>query len=735
MYRIIPVLIVVLNLIHADRGRSNEIDRHVWRGEYVRALAAATEAQHEERAVYLTMAGRLAEASRILASRHDRFHAGIVAFKAERDAEALRALAAPAGNLYLEVYRGYIRGTAYRRTGRLRAARVAFDTLFSLIEAHPDLEGHPLIGRIVDGYAELIIRTGVDGTEAVSDFPHADALSGRSRFLLAKSCIDAGYPDRGERWFFYGMETPYDTSTAAPFAEAAETLWARFETYERDRLFNIAAYALHRAESAVAERIVTCLNGAFGDDHAVALLNVRYRAGRGEVTRALALARRLFDSAAPVDLKKEALLETASLEYRLGRLGSAAGSYRLFGMYYPTDARSVKALDLAARIEVARGALPRALSIWRTLRHRRARSKRARQAALSEAVLRFVRGARRDAHRILEDLLPLGDDAEVPAVIYWLYRTAGTDGDASRWRERLVRDHPRSFYASAAGGEDGYQPMLDIGSWPGGETPDRLASMEKREREIFETVRVALPPSDDLLIHPAFEAYRYFRSRGMLNEALECATTLVKRFGGDRDRMVVLYRDARANGMIDFALSVANTPALFAPGGALPTVLRYPVCFTGAIAENAARRDVPATLVLAVIREESRFNPTATSRAGAVGLMQLMPATGSWLASKIDVDSHCDDNLRLPGFSIAAGTWYLRYLLDRYEGSTVAALAAYNAGHARLKSWAARFDPARRPIAAIEMIGIRETRAYVKRVLDAMAAYRYLYGTGGGDES
>lgn len=199
--------------------------------------------------------------------------------------------------------------------------------------------------------------------------------------------------------------------------------------------------------------------------------------------------------------------------------------------------------------------------------------------------------------------------------------------------------------------------------------------------------------------------------------------------------MVSIYRDARSSGMIGLALSLANGRALFQPEGGLPDALRYPVGYSGVIGENSVERRIPVRLVLAVVREESRFDPAVTSRAGAVGLMQIMPSTGEWLATKIGVTDFSYEKLSDPSFSITAGCWYLRHLLDRYDGSVVAALAAYNAGHSRIESWARRFTPAMHPMIAVEMIGIRETREYVKRVLDAMAAYRFIYTIRSVDES
>ena len=149
----------------------------------------------------------------------------------------------------------------------------------------------------------------------------------------------------------------------------------------------------------------------------------------------------------------------------------------------------------------------------------------------------------------------------------------------------------------------------------------------------------------------------------------------------------------------------------------------YPFIYGSEIDRYSKERDLPPELVLAVIREESRFDEEIVSPAGASGLMQIMPATGEWIGRKIGRPQIGIEDLRDPAFNIEAGCWYLRFLLDRSDESIVAALAAYNAGHGRMGSWKKRFHPHEDPLAALELIGPMETRQYVRRVLDSMAIY------------
>jgi soluble lytic murein transglycosylase len=155
--------------------------------------------------------------------------------------------------------------------------------------------------------------------------------------------------------------------------------------------------------------------------------------------------------------------------------------------------------------------------------------------------------------------------------------------------------------------------------------------------------------------------------------------------------------------------------------------LWYPLEYTQTIRTEAAREHLDPAFVAAVIYRESKFVPDSRSSRGAVGLMQLLPSTASFIAAQPNRPALPPDELTDPEVSIAYGAWYLRYLIDRY-GSAPLALAAYNGGESNLQSWMRRARDEGRSFRVPDDIAFPETRHFVSAVADATTIYRRAYG-------
>lgn len=152
----------------------------------------------------------------------------------------------------------------------------------------------------------------------------------------------------------------------------------------------------------------------------------------------------------------------------------------------------------------------------------------------------------------------------------------------------------------------------------------------------------------------------------------------------------------------------------------------YPYDYQDTINFYADRYEVDRNLVASVILVESKFRQDATSVHGARGLMQIMPETGSWIATQIEDDSFSVDKLYNVNMNIKYGTWYLSELQTEFEGNEVLALAAYNAGRGNVYEWMEKYHWDIN-FKDYTKIPFPETREYVKRVLENKKHYNRLY--------
>lgn len=142
--------------------------------------------------------------------------------------------------------------------------------------------------------------------------------------------------------------------------------------------------------------------------------------------------------------------------------------------------------------------------------------------------------------------------------------------------------------------------------------------------------------------------------------------------------------------------------------------------------------DKYAPLVHAIIKQESGFAPTALSKVGAVGFMQLMPGTAKLVSRDLGIDYDRDKLATDIRYNVKLGTSYIKTLIDRFEGSEILAIASYNAGPNSAQRWINEFyDPRKekdidRVVDWIELITYSETRNYVQRIMENLIVYKYL---------
>ena len=170
-----------------------------------------------------------------------------------------------------------------------------------------------------------------------------------------------------------------------------------------------------------------------------------------------------------------------------------------------------------------------------------------------------------------------------------------------------------------------------------------------------------------------------------------------------------------AAGTLLIAAAIALKPAVDDAIKEITLPLRH----EDVIRQQARDKNLDPALVAAVIYRESKFRDV-TSEAGAKGLMQILPSTAQFIAHRTGGTRFELRDLADPQINISYGSWYLRYLLDRYDGNAVAAVAAYNAGHERVDDWGG---------SGLEVADIRfaETEQYTRDVMDKRGEYAAEY--------
>ena len=153
----------------------------------------------------------------------------------------------------------------------------------------------------------------------------------------------------------------------------------------------------------------------------------------------------------------------------------------------------------------------------------------------------------------------------------------------------------------------------------------------------------------------------------------------------------------------------------------------YPIAYTDELLSAAEEFSLDPCMVAAQVFCESSFNPEAVSAVGAIGLMQIMPDTGEWLSTKIDIaGGYTTERLTDPSVNLRLGCWYMRYLCDRYNGQWKEALTAYIAGQGQVDRWLS--DPELSSDGKhLDVIPGQDAKEYAEKVMNTHEKYASAY--------
>ncbi|GAC1517087.1 MAG: transglycosylase SLT domain-containing protein [Gemmatimonadaceae bacterium] len=370
----------------------------------------------------------------------------------------------------------------------------------------------------------------------------------------------------------------------------------------------------------------------------------------------------------------------------------------------PTTAASALALlaDLATDDQDDRGARVMLLDLAR----RYPKSPHAVPARFRAALIALADGDAATAATEL-DALPAARSEERLAGVYWAGRAWEQRGDGEKARERwraVRRADPLSYYSVLAGRRLG-DSSLTLASPAFEETVPGRASQEA-------LVRAAHLERLGMDVEARIE-YEFVVAAADSSVATLLAAASALERSGQVSRSIHLAQRARARAGQDSAAARRAARLL------------YPIRYQGVIDDEARRRSLDAPLIAALIRQESGFNPHATSIAGARGLMQLMPAVGQTIAKNLGYPVWESALLFQADVNIELGTAHLARLV-RTSPDLSHVLAGYNAGESRVTRWSAKTGAAD-PEMFTERIPFAETRDYVRIVQANRAVYAAAY--------
>ena len=403
-------------------------------------------------------------------------------------------------------------------------------------------------------------------------------------------------------------------------------------------------------------------------------------------------------STGPVKGRDDSLYwQSRSLD-KTGRDDEAARTFLLLAETFPKSPLADDALMQAALIRKDQGDKLQALALLDRMLSTYPQSELKQRALWETGWTRYLAGEYAIAAERFRSLAESPEMRE--RALYWLgrsYEASGNREYAGTVFAMLLREYPTGFYT--------------VRYVKGAEARDRVISSADFIQAIpipagYDRVKalITLGMHDEARKELAADR----KKQGKLNSALGLARLYLEM--GDYTTPIGLVKQEKLTAVTPENLRLWN--------------LSYPLPYREPVKEQVGQTGIPESLVYAVMRAESSFSPTVLSPAGAVGLMQLMPATAKQVAGKSNGFAAAD--LTRPEFNISCGVRHLKDLTKQHDNSLVLTIAAYNAGSGAVNRWRKKFG-ALREDEFIENIPYGETREYVKKVLAGAEMYHRIY--------
>lgn len=470
------------------------------------------------------------------------------------------------------------------------------------------------------------------------------------------------------------------------------------------------------------------------------ILKARYFYLTGRYEKSAGLAKPRYRTPA---LKRQSILILARSYRKMAKSVRSARLYEYFAEVFPNDVKAAEALYVASILYDRSGETGEALRVLGLLRKSYPSNYFGRVAALRFAKRLSEHGKHQQSLKILLSSVKRSRYSNEGAIFY-LARTYSNIGDEQRNKlmlDKLRNIDPYSFYLQPQVASVYSRPLTNStgevvleGQFGLIEFLERASDKKTAAyRRIRDVLRASDTGSEEVEEMVCIDRGKWFLEVGfrdwaedeLENARSQCLNSPedLLELGRIYDRYGMPWRSVRLYQKVKDSLHW-KTRREFA---AEFRQLMYPIPYPVQVLENSAHYDLPPHLVYAMIREESRFDLNAVSRVGALGLMQLMPATGKYVARELEIPEWGEEFLLEPEINLAFGVWYASSLMDESQNDPVRMLAAYNAGQTNAKRWFEKRSDESSTIDVVDGIDFKETRSYVHRVVESANIYHSLY--------